>query len=191
MNVKFIFLIIIIIIIHKSLIQCKNSSQFNLERHNLNYTELSIIMKAVGDAIAMTKIYKIGLITNSANAGQHMLNFNENLIKALNEKTNFTLTIENLQQFNDSKLQQHQQKQMQRLSSLNVVVMRDYELFIRNLKNFNRSHDNFYLLIFFVDNKNMVSASASKVFDEFWKLHIYNVNIIISLSSEGNVLMNE
>ncbi|KAG5683339.1 hypothetical protein PVAND_012625 [Polypedilum vanderplanki] len=148
------FISLIILITHAELIHC----------------EINDAVRAVSDAIVMTEIHEISLIADLQNS--HV----EKLIKLLHSKTTLSLTIENL----------HESK-AKRLSTLNVLITEKNESLSELFsQNFGISRK-FFLLIFFNDdndNDDDGNEKALKVFNEFWKFSIYNVNIII-LSAEN------
>lgn len=176
MSIKFILLIIIT---QKSLIQCKISSQFNFDNSSNDVAEVKVI-RAIDNAILMTMTQDISLITDSSNH-RRMNFFRELLLENLYKKVSFTLTNINLRYFASNP------NDTTELSSLMMIlVLEDYESFhTLFLPNFTNKRTNFktteiFLLIFLNDT----TLDASKVFNEFWKLYIYNVVIIKSY--QGN-----
>ena len=167
MNIKFILLIIIT---RKSLIHCEISSQFNFYNSSNDIAQVKVI-KAIDNAILMAMTQDISLITESSTHRR----FKELLFANLNKQFSFTLTNINLEKFS-----------FWSETSLMVLALENYEsfhkLFLPKLMDRRtkfKTVENF-LLIFLNDTV----LDASKVFNEFWKLYIYNV--VILKSNQGN-----
>lgn len=171
MNIKYILLIIITL---KSLIHCEISSQFNFYNSSNDIAQVKVI-KAIDNAILMAMTQDIILITESSTHRR----FKELLFENLNKKLSFTLININLEKFS-------LWSETKELSCMMVLALENDESFHKLfLPKFIDKRTKFktvekFLLIFLNDTV----LDASEVFNEFWKLYIYNV--VILKSNQGN-----
>jgi hypothetical protein len=168
MNIKFILLIIIT---QKCLIHCEISSKLNLL--NSNDFEMNVVAKALSDAIVMAKIQEISVIIDKSELASAYHDFEKVLMKFLNTRTT-CVRIDNFAQNN----------RIARL--LNVIVLKNYasfaQMILPDLSSEKFSTQGYFLLIF-LDSSVL---NVTRVFNEFWQIFAYNVNVILHRKNAGS-----